>query len=595
MKIAEKLDQAYRRLLAATDSEQELTLTAEFISQFDRGEIFAEMVRYFTTRLEDVILKLRQLTLQNKPPGQLARLENPQVWGTFAWALSERRLPQIGHDLFMAMYEFQLGQQAEQRRRLYKGISLLNLAWMNYLLGKQDVARKGARLALVEEVINTLDMDDVRQLRIVSANPAYLMLQQTFKLPTPELDTFIRFSRNYARMHPERCAFPEDCYLSYLRATAIGPRQRAIDEKSRVSQFNQAYFTNLLDMVGRAATGSAAEPLVTDLICYLFTTVDDFYLCEHDHSLPADGFDLIVRNCALDDPALMELGAYLAAEWRNWTYPLSISDILATAGKLRLTGLRTAILFTRDSEPDAHSSAVDQFPWKATVQRLYQQERLIIIIITQKDLIEIERRHIDLPTLIKLRAEALRFSRRYYIEKSFPTETHITPELPPPYVEPQPPMINPVTTSMATMPTAPPPINTLPPVPLPPMAAMPTVPPPPPITSTPVTTPMPPPVQPVSPPAKLPRLVIRNTSSRGNTPTTKSPDSSPSLTYNAVTAKAPEAPMLKPCTNCQNATSLACQGCSRAFCHMHLTMPGMRCQDCLAAAAQTPAEPKENS
>ena len=156
MTLAEKLDYTHRRLLSATDPEQEMAVWNEFLVPLGRGETFAEMVRYFTTRLDDVIGKLRQITAQNKPPGYLSRLEIPQIWNTLAWTLIERKLPEIGRDLLTALYEFQLNQQGDMRRRFYKGFSLQNLGWANYLLGDESAARKVVRLALIEEVFNIL-------------------------------------------------------------------------------------------------------------------------------------------------------------------------------------------------------------------------------------------------------------------------------------------------------------------------------------------------------------------------------------------------------------------------------------------------------
>src|SRR6185369_140615 len=127
MTIAERLEYTHRRLLAAQNGEQEVAIFGEFFKYLSSDEAFPEVVRYFTTRLDDLILKLRQLTAQIKPPGQFARLENPQAWSALAWTLIECKLPQLGRDLFQSMYEFQLSQQAELRRRFYKGVSLQNL------------------------------------------------------------------------------------------------------------------------------------------------------------------------------------------------------------------------------------------------------------------------------------------------------------------------------------------------------------------------------------------------------------------------------------------------------------------------------------
>src|SRR5947207_2114230 len=254
MSISERLEQFYRKLFAASSGDQEIAIFLELAKQLSSTDSFPEVVRYFTTRLDEVITKMEQLTMQVKPPGQFARLENPQAWAALAWAIVERKLPHIGRDLFNAMYEFQLARQAEHRRRLYKGVSLQNLGWVDYLIGEHTSSRRAVQLALVEEILNTLDMDESAQLRIVSANPSYQMLHQTFKIPTAELDTFIHFSREYARMHPERSAYPEGCYISYLRAKTVGRTHLAIDKMASVSNFNHAYFTSLLNMIGSSVT-----------------------------------------------------------------------------------------------------------------------------------------------------------------------------------------------------------------------------------------------------------------------------------------------------------------------------------------------------
>src|SRR5437870_12678150 len=119
-------------------------------------------------------------------------------------------------------------------------------------------------------------------------------------------------------MQPERSAYPEGCYISYLRAKTIGLTHLAIDKMASVSNFNHAYFTSLLNMIGSSATSGNADSLVSDLACYLFATVDDFQICEQDYSISADSFNLIVRNSIQEDPIIEDLGAYLAVDWRNW-------------------------------------------------------------------------------------------------------------------------------------------------------------------------------------------------------------------------------------------------------------------------------------
>src|SRR5205809_7328981 len=98
--IAERLEYTHRKLLASQNGEQEVAIFGEFFKYLNNDEAFPEVVRYFTTRLDDVILKLRQVTAQIKPPGQFARIENPQAWSALAWALIGCKLPQIGRELF---------------------------------------------------------------------------------------------------------------------------------------------------------------------------------------------------------------------------------------------------------------------------------------------------------------------------------------------------------------------------------------------------------------------------------------------------------------------------------------------------------------
>src|SRR5262249_20668933 len=155
----------------------------------------------------------------------------------------------------------------------------------------------------------------------------------------------------------------------------------------KVVHFNFAYFTMLLDMVGRSVMTGTGETFLSDLICYLFATTEDFQLCEQDSSSNADGFNLIARNSNIDDPAMSELGRYIATDWRYWSRGITIAELFSTAAKLRLAGLRSAILFTRDSDASADPQRL-----RATTQQIYQQDQLSIIILTQANLFEIEKR-----------------------------------------------------------------------------------------------------------------------------------------------------------------------------------------------------------
>jgi hypothetical protein len=573
MTIAERLEYTHRRLLGSNNGEQEVAIFGEFLDHLSKNESFPEIVRYFTTRLDEVVLKLRQLTTQIKPPGQFARLENPQLWSSLAWALVDSRLPQVSRDLFASMYEFQLAQQAELRRRFYKGVSLQNLGWTSYLLGEQVTARRAVLLALVEEIINTLDMDESTQLRVVSANPSYLMLRQTFKIPSAELEDFVRFSRNYARTHPGRCAYPEDCFVGYLRSIATRRSQSSIDQISRVSHFNHAYFTTLLDMVGHSVTNDVSEALLADLACYLFATVDNFQLCEQDYALPANGFNLIVRNSIMDDPVIAELGDYFAVEWRYWVRGLGATGMLAIAGKLRLAGIQTAILFTRDGDPGSVTSVPSRMVM--TAQQIYQQDKLRIIIITQTDLVDIERKVTNLPALLKLKSEAMRFNR---------VQVNISTQLPPALgdVQSASAQAGPIIPAPAPAPIV---VATPPPLIPPPQMAT--------------------PYNQVNESQKPPRLVIRNTKSpksfdnqpqikiKNITESSNRPaEKPPSHNYKAVVVKQIETPILNPCTNCRNQTSLVCKKCSRSFCNVHLNMSEMRCESCMKAPEQEPEEKK---
>ncbi|MFY9222783.1 MAG: hypothetical protein WAQ98_08950, partial [Blastocatellia bacterium] len=425
MTLAEKLDYTHRRLLSATDPEQEMAVWNEFLVPLGRGETFAEMVRYFTTRLDDVIGKLRQITAQNKPPGYLARLEIPQIWNALAWTLIERKLPQIGRDLLAALYEFQLNQQGDMRRRFYKGFSLQNLGWANYLLGDESAARKVVRLALIEEVFNTLEMDVANQLRIVSSNPAYLMLRQTLKCSTIELNNFVSFAREYARRYPERCAYPEDCQINYLRTLKNGVAINSVNELQHISNFNYVYFSMLLDILRRISTVETVEACLADISTYLFSTVDEFTIC--DEAFPSNSFSLMIRSKLFNDPVIASLGNYLAVEWRYWNRELKVEDLIGLTGKLKLAGITTLVLFIRDSENS--SSLFDPIKLKTTIQRLYHQEKINLIILKQNDLLEIERRNTNLLALIKLRLDALNFVQLEETDKRLPEARMETPAM----------------------------------------------------------------------------------------------------------------------------------------------------------------------
>lgn len=697
MTIPEKLDYTHRRLLSAVDSEQETTIWNEFLVPLGRGETFPEMVKYFTTRLEDVVVKLRQITVQNKPPGYLPRLETPHLWNSLAWTLIERKIPQVGHSLLAAMYEFQLLQQNEMRRRLYKGFSLQNLGWANYLLGNEAAARKVVRLALLEEVFNTLEMDANNQLRIVASNPAYLMLYQTLNCSQIELSNFISFARDYARHHPDKCFYPEDCYIHYLRSIKAGVALHAVDEAKHISSFNYSYYSMLLDTLRRVSTMDGLDPCLADIASYLCNSVNDFTIC--DEAIPASTFGLIIRNGLAADSTIASLGNYLAVEWRYWMRELRPEELLALAGRLKLIGLNTLVLFVRDSET---SPNLFDIRLKTIIQRLYYQENINILIIKQIDLLDIERKNTNLLALIKLRLDALKFANLEESDKKTnfeaKTDTPILLEMrpqpiaqiinpmPPPAQSPpmmlqspmQPPMQPPMQSPMQQMPQnmmqqqmppmmapMPPnnmmgqnPMGAMPPNMMapnnmmgqqPPMGAMP---PSVPMTMSPSAViplgppQMPPPNQqmsmvpmqnPMLPmrqtnmprmdlstsgPARTPRLVIRNTAKPKSVEDSgihykpmigkpsfevKAPsfevkrsfDVRPSFEVkpsfdSSSSNKSYDAQILKPCTSCQNQTSLSCKTCSKPFCNVHINVSSLQCEAC-ANPPKPESEPSDDA
>ncbi|KAF0249525.1 MAG: prolamin [bacterium] len=691
MTIAEKLDYTHRRLLSTVDNEQEMAVWNEFLVPLGRGETFPEMVRYFTTRLEDVIAKLRQITAQNKPPGYLARLEIPQLWNTLAWTLIERKLPQIGRDLLVAMYEFQLLQQGDMRRRFYKGFSLQNLGWANYLLGDEASARKVVRLALLEEVFNTLEMDVNNQLRIVASNPAYLMLRQSLKASTIELNNFISFAREYARRSPERCFYPEDCYTNYLRSMKTGTSIHSPSESTYINNFNYTYFYALMDMFRRVNTMETLDPCLADIASYLFNSVADFLIC--DETVPHNKFNLIVRNSLGSEPLIMSLGNYLAVEWRYWLKEVHTEDLIILASKAQLIGINTLILFIRDTETS--TNLFDPIRLKGVMQRFYQQEKINFILIKQNDLLEIERKNTNLLALIKLRLEGLKFGHleeldkpsSYEVKANFPPMIEMRPQPLSAIINPMPPNQMPPNQMpqnqmplmmLQNMPISPMPQNQMMPMmppnqmammPMPqnqmmPMSQnqmMPMMPPnqmppnqmpqsgpamtmlpgamipPVPNQMSPGGMSMTPALPPYlasgqenisrlnlssSAPAKTPRLVIRNTA---NPKLTENPnanvykpmiikpsfeakpsfeikpsfemkssfDVKPSFETkspfeSASANKSFETQILKPCTSCQNQTSLSCKTCSKPFCNIHINVSSLKCEGCA-----NPPKPEE--
>jgi hypothetical protein len=677
MTIPEKLDYTHRRLLSAVDSEQEMTIWNEFLVPLGRGETFPEMVKYFTTRLEDVVVKLRQLTVQNKPPGYLPRLETPHLWNALAWTLIERKIPQVGHDLLVAMYEFQLLQQNEMRRRLYKGFSLQNLGWANYLLGNVAAARKVVRLALLEEVFNTLEMDPNNQLRIVASNPAYLMLYQTLNCSQIELSNFISFARDYARQHPDRCSYPEDCYINYLRSIKAGVALHAVDDVEHITGFNHSYYNMLLDMLRRVSTMDGLDPCLADIASYLFNSVNDFTIC--DEAIPANTFNLIVRNELSSDPIIASLGNHIAVEWRYWMRELRSEELFALVSRLKLVGINTLVLFVRDSETSAN--LFDSLRLKTIIQRLYYQENIKVLIIKQVDLLDIERKSTNLLALMKLRLDGLKFANLEESDKKSKLDTKadspimleirpqpiasiinpMPPAQPAPMMQPPmaPPNMMPQNMPPNMMPQNMPP-NVMPQSPMPPMMQPPMSPPnmmpqnmPPnmmPQNMPPMVSPqvpmtmspsavipmsppqMPPPNQPMamvplnpmlpmrqdnigrmdmpgSVPARTPRLVIRNTGKPKSVedsgiyykPIVKpsfevkppsfevkrsfearpSFDVKPSFDSSSSSSnKSFDAQILKPCTSCQNQTSLSCKTCSKPFCNVHINVSSLQCDTC---------------
>lgn len=406
MSIAENLDYAYRQILSTPEVDKETAIWNDLLTPLGRGETFAETLRFFTTRLDDVVNKLKHITAQNKGAGYIARIENPQLWNSLAWTLIERKLPNIGRELFAAMYEFQLSQQAELRRRIYKGVSLQNLGWANYLLGDETAAQKAILLVLIEETFNSIEMDENSQLRIVAANPAYLMLRQTLRMPGRELRNLIRFARKYGIQYTDRLVYPESCYTAYLQTKGISSVARSVPQSIPCSYFNNIYYSTLVDMLGRATTPETAEPWIKDITSYLFAAVDDFGLC--GQATYINSFSLIVRNNISNDRSLSDLGNYLIAEWRYWMSLISVEELLALGSRMRFVGIQTAILFVRDNENSPKLFESNRL--KPIIHHLFYQDRLMILTINQSDLIDIERRRTTLLSLIKQRSEALRFN-----------------------------------------------------------------------------------------------------------------------------------------------------------------------------------------
>lgn len=516
MSISEKVEYFQHKLYASPNHQQEIVAAVEFLKLIS-GYPLSEIVRYFTTRLDDLVLKLKQVTIQSKPPGQQARIENPQVWTTVAWGLIERKLPQIGREMFSRMYEFQLSQQIEMRRRFYKGVSLQNLAWASLLLGERAIAQRSAQLALIEEVISTLEMEEGQQLRVVSANPAYQMLQQSFSESAITLDTLLRFARGYVRARPDRCLFPEDCHTAYIRAVSTGQVRPAIGEGERMRWFNYHYFSTLMDLASRSTSPEAADAALADIACYLFSNVDGLEVCDN-YPITGEGFGMMLRNTGQDAP-LKEFGEFVAVDWKHWNRHLKSSELLELASRLKLNGLRTAVVFARDGYPEHSNSDPQQV--KRTLSQIQSREGIKILIISHHNLISIERCQTNTLSLLRMKNEALRFGEIVYKTET-PIET--------PAVSPQDGLRHKQQLRIKVEE---------------PKALS-------------VTTPPPEPHAP-----KVPRLVIKTPSGQRQPKPSRSPEV-----------------VLRPCTACQNPTSLMCLKCGRPYCNIHLQMPVQQCASC---------------
>lgn len=521
MSISEKVEYFQQKLYASPDHQQEVAAAIEFLKLIN-GYPLSEVVRYFTTRIDDLVLKLKQVTIQSKPPGQQARIENPQVWTTVAWGLIEHKLPQIGREMFSCMYEFQLSQQLEMRRRFYKGVSLQNLAWSSFLLGERKLAHRSARLALIEEVINTLEMEEGQQLRIVCANPAYQMLQQSFRESSITLDTLLRFARSYVKTHPDRSLFPEDCHTAYIRAVSTGQVCPAIGEGEHMRWFNYHYFSTLMDLAGRSTSAEASDAALADIACYLFSNVEGLEICDN-YPMTGEGFCMMLRNTGREAP-LKDFGEFVAVDWRHWNKHLKSSELLELAAKLKLNGLRTVIVFARDGYPEHSNSDPQQI--KRTLSQIQSREGVKILVISHHNLICIERRQTHTLSLLRMKNEALCFGEIAYktetpieipaVSSKNTLQIHRQPEQKGRVIEKPRPAIS-VTT-------------------------------PPPELSTP----------------KPPRLVIKNLPEGQRT----------------SNASRPHEVVLRPCTVCQNPTSLMCLKCGRPHCNVHLQMSMQQCASC---------------
>ncbi|MBL8151930.1 MAG: hypothetical protein JNN15_18570, partial [Blastocatellia bacterium] len=219
--------------------------------------------------------------------------------------------------------------------------------------------------------------------------------------------------------------------------------------------------------------------------------------------------------------------------------------------------LQTAILLVRNYE----SSSADLLKLHATVQHLQRQQGLNIIVITQQQLVLIERKQTSLPILIKQKAENLKFNMQPtgLVDSSTPnTSIEKAPREPIRL-----PLPSPVTQSPPPSPS----VAAAPPI---------TVVTPPPTTPAPMTT---------VPPVKLPRLVIKSPASKAQ----KEPQ--PPTIYKTQTPRGTDPPLLlKACSNCKNPTSLSCKSCSKPLCNIHLDMKTLTCEECLRSGAEKPTD-----
>ncbi|MDW8413616.1 MAG: hypothetical protein RMM17_13160 [Acidobacteriota bacterium] len=419
--INKQVEALERQLHASSDGEGEIVAVENFLSSLSKHSL-PSLVGYFGSHFDDLLLKLKQLTIQSKPPGQQARIENPQAWLTLAWGLIDSRLPQIGLELLSAIYEFQLEQQYQMRRRIYKGISLQNLGWAYLLLGQKKPARRYTELALIEEVIASMDVDEGQQIRVVTASLAYRTLEQYFREPPAVLDALVQAARSYlVTQSPSRYLHPEDCYVAYLRAVSSGRIKPSTGFGERSYSFNYSYFSSLLELLDRSVASN--KSVIADIACYLFSNIDGLEIC----SYPISGtkFDIILRNNA-SYPALKMLGTFIAVDWQSWDTLLKETLLLNIAQKLLSNNLRTCILFSREGYPEELHPQPQTI--KRTLLELHTKKQVNILVIDYHNLVCIERGQTTLESVLKIKYELLRFGEQEY-EKQLETPSLTAPTI----------------------------------------------------------------------------------------------------------------------------------------------------------------------